>query len=249
MSALGKVWGCFDLRNWQVASHTLKGRRGNKSGFTLIELLVVIAIIAILAAMLLPALSRAREAARSVVCINNLKQLALSWQMYVNDHAGALPPHDTNVWDMTGGDRRAWPILLRSYIGDPRIADRQFSRATKPGVLFCPSFGRTRPFYGDMVPYVHYGMNMRGIGGVETTNFPGLRKEGQIVSPSQTLLFVDTQNSFWENLGIPFAYSGNFAPRHSGRANVAFADGHVKSLSEEELTGDHWRDRPWTSWR
>jgi len=70
-----------------------------RRGFTLIELLVVIAIIAILAAMLLPALARAKESGRRISCLNNLKQLSLSAQMFVNDNDGRYPPRSaTDRW-------------------------------------------------------------------------------------------------------------------------------------------------------
>src|SRR5579863_5505127 len=81
------------------------------AGFTLIELLVVIAIIAILAALLLPALGRAQEKAKSIGCVSNLKQLSLALIMYRDDNRGFYPAGI----NMNENDDWIWPPLLRTY--------------------------------------------------------------------------------------------------------------------------------------
>jgi prepilin-type N-terminal cleavage/methylation domain-containing protein/prepilin-type processing-associated H-X9-DG protein len=81
----------------------LKRNRQNRAGFTLIELLVVIAIIAILAAMLLPALSKAKLKAQGIKCMNNHKQLLLAWRMYADDSNDSLPYSKGGPYQWMGG--------------------------------------------------------------------------------------------------------------------------------------------------
>jgi len=93
-----------------------------RQGFTLIELLVVIAIIAILAALLLPALAKAKQKAVTINCVSNLKQWSVIWRLYCEDHQGSFSPGTTS----SSFPRGEWVLTLLDYYGK------------KPPILLCP---------------------------------------------------------------------------------------------------------------
>ncbi len=216
-----------------------------RKGFTLIELLVVIAIIAILAAMLLPALSKAREKARQSVCMSNLKQLGLAFMMYAQDYNEYLPMpvyHPGSVYIYWYGNGYGVPGVggIKPYVGDNTPGP-----ATTKGVFRCPSlFGK----YGKSIPGTRtYGMNYRfcwasdSIQGSYTQ--PHYHKLSEITKPSHTALVGDgywVGNSFSayiDNFHNPGCEGGN--PQrdsgiHSGGANICFVDGHARWMKWDE---------------
>jgi len=115
-----------------------KSRFGAESGFTLIELLVVIAIIAVLAGLLLPALARAKGTAKKSACISNMRQLGLSWRMYLDDNNSRFPDR-RDLKDSLPGGYKPWTSWPRS---DPRagwaaVVLERYLRDTK--IYECPS--------------------------------------------------------------------------------------------------------------
>lgn len=202
--------------------------RKGKRGFTLIELLVVVAIIAILAAMLLPALSKARERARTAVCMSNLKQLGLAFIMYLDNHEEYFPMvEDWNspatIWAKT--------LAQEGFItnGNILLCPTQFttSRRVAPYYEFTTNFNCDDYNWW----YVHYGYNT--LLGAFPAKFKRL---AQVKKPSETILLGDAARDLsTTGLGTGYymirPYNGGMYgllhDRHDGGANILWVDGHV----------------------
>ena len=231
-------------RNHPIVVRASAERR--RSGFTLIELLVVIAIIAILAAMLLPALGRAKIKSQAVYCLNNERQLTLAWIMYADDNGTKLVPNvgdaqSTQYYNLSGtwgyGNVATLPdetnaaYLTQSLLGP-------YSKAV--GVYRCPG-DPGNPAGTPRVRGISMNCFMNGIGGSQNTSstanyYTTFRKSVSITSPSQWYVFLDEKPSsinddYFECL------MGNDTPTsvfvqddpsqvHAGSCGFGFSDGH-----------------------
>jgi prepilin-type N-terminal cleavage/methylation domain-containing protein/prepilin-type processing-associated H-X9-DG protein len=203
-----------------------------KRVFTLIELLVVIAIIAILASMLLPALNKARDRAKALKCVSNLKQNTFAIQLYSNDFGGWIPTD--YLYPYFGTDDITWLGLLThgKYLNNC-MASR------------CPSQKYMSSKDPKTNQYVAYGIRTRLMTEESPTDWFSIKKAPK---PSQTVVLIDSiyfysknGNEYWAQA---FAADDKFRAattaatihlRHSAAANSGFLDGHVVAQKAGDL--------------
>jgi len=210
------------------------GREKSGRAFTLIELLVVIAIIAILAAMLLPALSKAKTRAQGTRCLNNVKQLQLAWQLYADENGDVIPPSaggspTTNQswcagnFNVSPADKTNLDLLKNSLLGP---------LAGSTGIYKCPGDS------SDNVRSMSENCAMNGDDATLKTSFVFFKKTASIPAPSQYFVFIDESSETIDNAHFLVGFNQNYSAAsvqdkpgtyHGMLGNVSFADGHASS--------------------
>lgn len=223
----------------------VRGGRGGTRAFTLIELLVIFALMAMMLSMMGPAMVKVRDKARELQCLNNTRNLAIAHVLYSADHHDRLVPHA--VWRparpgalVPARDMTFWPDLLQSYVGDDRIF--------RCPCMHCPS-----------EPAIGYGMNLSLAGAFLVQSESYSPHQSEIAVPARTILFADAAFVTAQTMHRPVhewqedparprgcwtlrapgdplwqLAPARLMPRHHGRANAAFVDGHAETVTPEQ---------------
>ena len=223
----------------------------NETAFSLTEMLVVVAIIGILAALLLPALSSAKARAQRIQCVNNLHQLGVGLQVFVEDtHSYPVLVIGTNGGPAVA--RSPWftwaDILERDGLGIANPGSNCFQK----GIWLCPSAQKSLNFYGynsSGIIYPATRTNDLGLGGhfIPHVDIYKPITDSEVAAPSDMMAIGDSFYGGAEFLrgkmgeGTPaddLLTHGNTPTRHQGRANVVFCDSHVESPTLKFLFQD-----------
>ena len=213
-------------------------RASRRNGFTLIELLVVIAIIAILAAILFPVFAQAREKARAISCLSNLKQAGTAYAMYTQDYDETTPLQKSNATVANGGGYWFW--LIQPYVKNWNLMvcpDRDLT-TTKTGDSYPAGLGGRFAGYGYNDGWVSdscYGLTC-GVKDPVAGNIRPGQPLADIATPADCVAFGDTYDTPGYSIGMDNIISGADGPtttsrvRHQGMLNYAFVDGHAKTI-------------------
>ena len=196
-----------------------------RCAFTLIELLVIIAIIAILAAMLLPALAKAREKASSTQCVGNLRQWGLAYGMYADDNDDYLPRRGQGVQVLARIDRpddwfNALPVYFGLLAFQEMVTNNVKPVSHTQSVFICPTADDPGGTY-----FLPYGMNMN----LSPWNLPLATKFSDVVLPACVVAMADAPGPYAST--YPSAQPYSIVARHAARLNLMFLAGQVQSFA------------------
>ena len=241
-----------------VSTGRLAKRLAN--GFTLIELLVVIAIIAILAALLLPALAKAKQKGQSTVCLNDLKQVGLAMLMFADEHDDMIPRG-------TAGNSPRWWLEFMPYV--PEGGTEKDYRNIR--IFMCPSYPipKNTPNKKQVVTYVVNAWDFHSTRDMNGYEQLGMSKITAFTQPADSAYLLDNENDTWRPIvtgfrdpqtalndvwrpsHLPYDSNGRrlsndrriAAARHRVGSNILYLDGHAGYRDAKQIKVDLFRQK------